>query len=109
MKNETMRPFIYFHSSFLATHVPEHMMFMRYIDHPHRIKKPVDKVIDICMCLYKHIYNIYIYIYMYIYNMGVCVCIYLYMSMYVGMYIYKVVHTYMVHHFILLLLNRSAL
>ena len=109
MKNETMRPFVYFHSSFLATHVPEHMMFMRYIDHPHRIKKPVDKVIDICMCLYKHIYNIYIYIYMYIYNMGVCVCIYLYMSMYVGMYIYKVVHTYMVHHFILLLLNRSAL
>ena len=61
MKNETMRPFVYFHSSFLATHVPEHMMFMRYIDHPHRIKKPVDKVIDICMCLYKHIYNIYIY------------------------------------------------
>ena len=109
MKNETMRPFVYFHSSFLATHVPEHMMFMRYIDHPHRIKKPVDKVIDICMCLYKHIYNIYIYKYMYIYNMGVCVCIYLYMSMYVGMYIYKVVHTYMVHHFILLLLNRSAL
>ena len=109
MKNETMRPFVYFHSSFLATHVPEQMMFMRYIDHPHRIKKPVDKVIDICMCLYKHIYNIYIYIYMYIYNMGVCVCIYLYMSMYVGMYIYKVVHTYMVHHFILLLLNRSAL
>ena len=46
---------------------------------------------------------------MYIYNMGVCVRIYLYMSMYVGMYIYKVVHTYMVHDFMLLLLNRSAL
>ena len=81
MKNETMRPFVYFHSSFLATHVPEHMMFMRYIDHPHRIKKPVDKVIDICMCLYKHIYNIYIYINICIYIIWVYVCVYIYICL----------------------------
>ena len=41
--------------------------------------------------------------------MFVYVCLYLYMSMYVGVCMYICAHTYMIHHFILLLLNPSAL